>query len=72
MTMDQPVSDEDGEPPARSRRVAVMIFLLGWLFVPLFAILLGELPRPWFEVGCVAMLAFIAVFVVATVRAVRF
>ena len=70
--MDPSPSDEDGEPRARSKRGAVMIFLLGWIFVPLFAIVLGELQSPWFQVGCVAMLAFIVVFIVATVRAVRF
>ena len=48
-----------------------MIFLLGWLVLPIFVIALGELQSPWFQVGCVAMLAFIAVFIVATVRVVR-
>jgi hypothetical protein len=69
--MDQPSSDEDCEPPARSKRGAVMIFLVGWIFLPFFAIVLGEFERPWFQIGCVALLAFIAIFVVATVRVVR-
>jgi hypothetical protein len=69
--MYQPSSDEDCEPPARSKRGAVMVFLLGCLFLPLFAILLGELQRPWFQVGLAAMLAFIAILVVAMVRVVR-
>ena len=69
--MDQLSSDEDCEPPARSKRGAVMVFLLGWLLVPFFAMLLGELQPPWFQLGCVGMLAFIAVLVAAMVRVVR-
>jgi hypothetical protein len=69
--MDQQSSDDDREPPARSKRGAVMIFILGWLFLPAFGILLGELQRPWFQVGCVAMFAFTAILVVAMVRVVR-
>lgn len=69
--MAQPHSDEDGEPPARSKRGAVMIFLVGWIFLPFFASFLGELQRPWFQVGCAAMLACIAIFVGAMVRVVR-
>jgi hypothetical protein len=69
--MRQPPSEADSEPPARRKRGAVMIFLLGWLFLPFFVIVLGELQRPWFQVGCVAMLAFIAILVVAVVRVVR-
>ena len=55
----------------RSKRGAVMIFLLGWFFLPLFVIFLGGLQRPWFQVGCVAIIAFIAILVVAMVRVVR-
>ena len=70
--MGQPPSEEeDCEPPWRSKRGAVMIFLLGWFFLPLFVIFLGGLQRPWFQVGCVAIIAFIAILVVAMVRVVR-
>ena len=50
---------------------AVVIFLLGWLVLPIAVMLLGELHSPWFEIGCVALLAFIAVFIGAMVRVVR-
>lgn len=61
--------DEIVEPP--SKRGAVGIFLLGWLFLPVAGILLSELQSPWFEVGAVVTLAFIAAFVVAVVRVVK-
>ena len=48
-----------------------MIFLLGWLCLPVFAVALGELQAPWFQIGSVAMLAFIAVSIAAMVRVVR-
>jgi hypothetical protein len=64
--MDQlPSGEADEAPRRRSKRGAVMIFLLGWIFLPLFAVVLGELEPPWFQVGCAALLAFIAAFVVA-------
>ena len=69
--MPQQPLDEDSEPPRKSKRGAVMIFLLGWLFLPFFAIFLDELQRPWFEVGVAAMLAFVAVLIGAMVRVVR-
>lgn len=64
-------SDDDEIPPRPSNRGAVGVFLLGWLFLPTAGILLSELQSPWFEVGAVVTLAFIAVFVVAVVRVVR-
>jgi hypothetical protein len=70
-TMAQPPSDDELEPRSKSKRGAVVIFLLGWLVLPIAVMLLGELHSPWFEIGCVAMLAFIAVFIGAMVRVVR-
>lgn len=64
-------SDEDEEPRVKSRRGAVMIFLFGWLFLPVLAVLLDELSSPWFEIACVAMVAFVAAFGWAMVRVVR-
>lgn len=61
--------DEIVAPP--SKRGAVGIFLLGWLFLPVAGILLSELQSPWFEVGALVTLAFIAAFVVAVVRVVK-
>lgn len=69
--MAQPPYDDELEPPRKSKRGAVVIFLLGWLVLPMFVILLGELESPWYEIGCAAMLAFIAVFIGAMVRVVR-
>jgi hypothetical protein len=71
--MPEPHSDEDLEPPRKSKRGAVAIFLIGWLALPLFVLVLvlGELESPWYEIGCAAMLAFIAVFIAAMVRVVR-
>ncbi|MDZ7886488.1 MAG: hypothetical protein U5N53_27890 [Mycobacterium sp.] len=63
--------DDDEIPPRPSNRGAVGIFLLGWLLLPTAGILLSELQSPWFEVGAVVTLAFIAAFVVAVVRVVR-
>jgi hypothetical protein len=68
--MDQLPSDEDYEPPAKSKRGAVVIFLLGWLVLPLSVVLLDELERPWFQIACVAVLAFIVVFIMAAIRVV--
>jgi len=62
--------DEDYEPPAKSKRGAVVIFLLGWLVLPLSVVLLGELERPWYQIACVAVLAFVIVFIMAAVRVV--
>ena len=69
--MPQPPSDDELEPPRKSKRGAVVIFLLGWLVLPIGVILLGELESPWYEIGCAAMLAFIALFIAAMVRVVR-
>lgn len=69
--MPQAPFDEDLDPPRKSKRGAVAIFLIGWLALPIFVILLGELDSPWYEIGCAAMLAFIAVFIAAMVRVVR-
>jgi hypothetical protein len=55
--MDRPTSEEDDQPPTKNKRGAVMIFLLGWLCLPVFAVALGELQAPWFQIGSVAMLA---------------
>ena len=64
--------DNDDEIIERpSKRGAVGIFLLGWLFLPVAGILLSELQSPWFEVGAVVTLAFVAAFVVAVVRVVK-
>lgn len=63
--------DDDEIPPRPSNRGAVGVFLLGWLFLPTAGILLSELQSPWFEVGALVTLAFIAVFVVAVVRVVK-
>lgn len=63
--------DEDYEQPAKSKRGAVVIFLLGWLVLPLSVILLGELEPPWYQIGCFAVLAFVVVFIMAAVRVVR-
>ncbi len=60
--MPHPPSDEDLDPPRKSKRGAVVIFLLGWLALPIFVVLLGERDSPWYEIGCAAMLAFIAVW----------
>jgi hypothetical protein len=48
----------------------VVIFLLGWLVLPLSVVLLGELERPWYQIACVAVLAFVIVFIMAAVRVV--
>lgn len=64
-------ADEEYERPAKSKRGAVVIFLLGWLVLPIAAALLGDLESPWFQIACVAVLAFIVVFVMAAVRVVR-
>jgi|EndMetStandDraft_6_1072998.scaffolds.fasta_scaffold31787_3 uncharacterized membrane protein YhdT len=69
--MAEPPWDEDYEPQAKSKRGAVVIFLLGWLVLPIAAVLLGDLESPWFQIACVAVLAFIVVFVMAAVRVVR-
>jgi hypothetical protein len=73
--MGQPYPDEydyfDDDTPRPSKRGPVAIFLLGWLVLPIAATLLGELESPWFEIGCAATLAFIAVFLVALVRVVK-
>lgn len=69
--MPEPPSDDDLEPPRKSKRGAVVIFLIGWLALPIFVMLLGELESPWYEIGCAVMLAFIAVFIAAMVRVVR-
>lgn len=62
-------SDDDLRP--RSKRGAVAIFLIGWLCLPIFAVLLGELEAPWLQIGSVAILAFIVVLIAAMVRVVR-
>ena len=71
--VDYPVDDiDDDEIIERpSNRGAVGVFLLGWLFLPTAGILLSELQSPWFEVGAIVTLAFIAAFVVAVVRVVK-
>lgn len=63
--------DDDEIIERPSNRGAVGIFLLGWLLLPTAGILLSELQSPWFEVGAVVTLAFIAAFVVAVVRVVK-
>ncbi|KAA0083558.1 hypothetical protein CIW52_14370 [Mycolicibacterium sp. P9-64] len=63
--------DEDYEQPAKSKRGAVVIFLLGWLVLPVAAAMLNELDTPWFQIACVATLAFIVVFIMAAIRVVR-
>jgi hypothetical protein len=63
-------ADDDYEQPAKSKRGAVVIFLLGWLVLPLSVVLLDELERPWFQIACVAVLAFIVVFIMAAIRVV--
>jgi hypothetical protein len=68
--MGQLPSDEDYESPAKSKRGAVVIFVLGWLVLPLSVVLLDELERPWFQIACVAVLSFIVVFIMAMVRVV--
>jgi uncharacterized membrane protein YhdT len=69
--MAEPPPDEDYEPQAKSKRGAVVIFLLGWLVLPLSVVLLGELERPWYQIACVAVLAFVVIFIMAAVRVVR-
>jgi len=69
--MVEPPTDEDFEPPAKSKRGAVVIFLLGWLVLPLSVVLLGELEPPWYQIACVGVLAFVVVFIMAAVRVVR-
>jgi hypothetical protein len=64
--------DPDDEiTPRPSNRGAVGIFLLGWLFLPTAAVMLGNLESPWFEVASLVTLAFIVIFVVALVRVVK-
>jgi len=62
---------EDYEPQSKSKRGAVVIFLLGWLVLPLSVVLLGELEPPWYQIACVGVLAFVVVFIMAAVRVVR-
>jgi uncharacterized membrane protein YhdT len=69
--MAEPSWDEDYEQPAKSKRGAVVIFLLGWLVLPISAAMLGELDAPWFQIACFGLLAFIVVFIMAAVRVVR-
>jgi uncharacterized membrane protein YhdT len=66
-----PPPDEDDETPAKSKRGAVVIFLLGWLVLPLSVVVLGELEPPWYQIACVGVLAFVIVFIMAAVRVVR-
>jgi len=69
--MAEPPWDQDDEPQAKSKRGAVVIFLLGWLVLPLSVVLLGELEPPWYQIACVGVLAFVVVFIMAAVRVVR-
>jgi uncharacterized membrane protein YhdT len=63
--------DEDDEPQAKSKRGAVVIFLLGWLVLPLSVVVLGELEPPWYQIACVGVIAFVIVFIIAAVRVVK-
>ena len=70
--MNQPAFDEDDDEPRRkSKRGAVAIFLIGWLCLPVFAVLLEELEAPWLQIASTALLAFVIVLVVAMVQVVR-
>ena len=63
--------DVEEIPPRPSKRGPVAIFLLGWLCLPVFVYLLGELHSPFYEMACVAMLAFVGLFIWAMIRVVR-
>lgn len=66
------MTDEDDDTPRRkSKRGPVAIFLIGWLCLPLFAILLEELEAPWLQIASAALLAFIVVLIVSMVQVVR-
>jgi hypothetical protein len=69
--VDQEAYEDDDAPPRKSKRGAVVIFLIGWLCLPLFAVLLSELEAPWLQIASVAMLAFIVVLIGAMVQVVR-
>ncbi|MBB5163716.1 hypothetical protein [Mycobacterium sp. AZCC_0083] len=69
--MGQLPPDEDPDSPAKSKRGAVVIFLLGWLVLPLSVVILGELEPPWYRIACFGVLAFVVVFIMASVRVVR-
>jgi hypothetical protein len=70
-TRDQLPSDEYPDPPAKSKRGAVVIFLVGWIVLPLSVVILGDLEPPWYQIACVGVLAFVVVFIMASVRVVR-
>lgn len=70
--MNRPAFDEDhDDPPRRSKRGPVAIFLIGWLCLPVFVLALNQLPTPWFQIGCAVMLAFVVVLIGAMVQVVR-
>lgn len=68
------MSTPSGEQqPRKSKRAAVMVFLLGFLFVPALGVAVGELAPPWSQIASIALLVYIALMVAAAVRvAVRF
>ena len=53
------------------KRYAVITFLVAWWGLPGCAFLLNELSEPWFQIACVAVLAFIVAWVWLMVRAIR-
>jgi hypothetical protein len=69
--MEQPSYEEEDEPRRKSKRGPVAIFIIGWLCLPLFALLLDELEAPWLQIASAAMLAFVVVLIAAMVQVVR-
>ena len=53
------------------RRYAVITFLIAWLALPAYVLVVDELSTPWFQIGCGAILVFLAAWVAFMVRAIR-
>lgn len=53
------------------KRYAVITFLVAWLALPVVMFAFWELPAPWLQIVCAAILAFIAVWVWFMVQAIR-
>jgi uncharacterized membrane protein YhdT len=53
------------------KRYAVITFLIAWLALPMFTLVINDLPDPWFQIACAATLAFIVAWVWLMVRAIR-
>lgn len=64
--------DDADEPPRTSKRAAAVLFLIGWLILPVLLAVFSvdSMPQPWEWIARVGVGVFVVVWVGAMVRAI--